>query len=331
MKFLLYLLAIAVAGWAGWIAQPGIYNTMKDRVAARKAAQERKVADAVKRNKADSRLDANGAGTSPADIFNRVTGPRNPSPPGPGTVAVNPSPSPVSKSPTDTPTPVKADEFEARYPLPAFRSIEEITKEWSQIPSRAFPRKFKTKVDLTFDGAAGKTVLPSGSEAWAGGMIAGMLIVMKNKDDGDRIQVPLANTDLKETMTMLYEKYKDFHRKRVLKQREEARARKGRSSGAAEPQMTTAGPKPEVAAGGVVTVALSDIKSGKYVELKESSINSWGHLAFDEVEGVSYWTVPVQCTVENPLFGPQPTEVMALIRDNKVAKWIYTGSHEPVQ
>jgi type II secretory pathway pseudopilin PulG len=330
MKIVLYFLVIAAAGWAGWIAQPGLYKWMQGRLDSRKEAQDRKIAESVNRNKADSRLDANGTGTSPSDIFNKVTGPRTPTPPGPGTVA-NTTPTPVSKSPTDTPPPPQADEFETRYPLPTFRSIEEITKEWSQIPSRAFPRKLKTKVELTFEGAAGKTVLPSGSDAWAGGMVAGMLIVMKTKDDGDRIQVPLANTDLKETMTMLYEKYKDFHKNRVLKQREEARARKGRANGATEQQMAMAGPKPEIAAGGVVTVALNDIKSGKYVELKESSITAWGNLAYDEIEGASYWTVPVQCTVENPLFGPQPTEVMALIKENKVVKWIYTGSHEPVQ
>ena len=113
--------------------------------------------------------------------------------------------------------------------------------------------------------------------------------------------------------------------------RERARALKARSNGANEEQMKLAGPKPEVRAGGVVPIMMESLQAGKLTELKANNITAWGALDFEEVDGTVYWTGTVQCTVDNALFGPQPTEVMALIKDNKIIKWIYTGSREEVQ
>ena len=76
---------------------------------------------------------------------------------------------------------------------------------------------------------------------------------------------------------------------------------------------------------------MESLQSGSLTELKAGNITSWGSLDFEDVDGTVYWTGSVQCTVDNALFGPQPTEVMALMKDNKVVKWIYTGSREDVQ
>ncbi len=332
MKFVLYILVIAFTGWVGWYCQPDIYNWMKGRLESRKAAEEAKIASAVSKSKQET--EGTGGKNFNAAVLDALIN-RSAPPTQPGTTPGSPNPGTASASTTPKPAPEAApapvDEIEARYPMPKFRTIEEITKEWSAIPSRAFPRKIKTKVDLMFDTPAGKVNLPSGSEARAAGMVAGMLIVMRVEDENPRIEVPLANTDLKETMTSLYEQYKEYRRNIVLKERTAARERKSKSNGATEQQMALAGPKPEVRAGGVVPVMMDDILTGKYTELKASSITSWGNLAFEEIEGAVYWTGTLQVTVENPLFGPQPTEVMALMKDNKVVKWIYTGSREPVQ
>lgn len=332
MKIVLYLLIIAAAGWAGWISQPGLHHWMKDRVETRKAAKERDVASAVNKSKQEDRADGGDSFNSKVldALINRPGG--NPAMPAPGTGTTSTTPGIVASNtpPTDAPAPT-LDEIEARYPMPTFKTIEEITKEWSAVPSRAFPRKVKTKVPLTFDSAAGKVELPTGADAKAAGMVAGMLIVMREEDASTRIQVPLANTDLKETMTALYDKYKEYRRNMVIKQREHARELKNRSNGATEDQMTKAGPKPEVRAGGVIPIMLDDVLTGKYTELKAAAITSWGKLDFEQIDGTVYWTGTVQVTVDNPLFGPQPTEIMALMKDNKVVKWIYTGSREPVQ
>jgi hypothetical protein len=332
MKLVLYILVIAFTGWVGWFCQPEIYNWMKGRLETRKAAEDAKLASAL--NKTKQEADGTGGKNFNAAVLDALIN-RNPAPPQTGGTGTSTSPGKTSASastaPSPDPAPAPVDEIEARYPLPKFRTIEEITKEWSAIPSRAFPRKIKTKVDLNFDTPAGKVNLPTGSEARAAGMVAGMLIVMRLEDENPRIQVPLANTDLKETMTTLYEQYKEYRRNIVLKERTAARERKSKSNGATEQEMALAGPRPDVRAGGVVPIMMDDILTGKYTELKASSITSWGNLAFEEVEGTKYWTGTLQVTVENPLFGPQPTEVMALIKDNKVVKWIYTGSREPVQ
>jgi hypothetical protein len=332
MKMIFYITVIAAALWAGWFFHPGISREMTARIEARKAEAEKKAASARNQAAHDDRVDHKGqskAGSLLASLAGNRSDPAsqgaNGSPPAP------PGPPKTPDKPV-TPAPVATvDEIDARYPMPVFRTIEEITKEWSAIPSRAFPRKVKTKVPLTFDVPAGKVELPAGSEAKAAGMIAGMLIVMREGDDSSRIQVPLANTDLKEKLTDLYERYKNYHRDRVIKQREHARALKARSNGASEEQMKLAGPKPEIRAGGVIPIMMESIQSGKLTELKLENITAWGGLDFEEVDGTVYWTGTLQCTVENALFGPQPTEVMALMKDNKVVKWIYTGSREPVQ
>ncbi len=335
MKILLYLIIVAATGWAGWFCYPDVRNWMAERIEARKTEEQKRIESAVNKAKQDERVDpgtgGSKAGALLASLANKQPAGANPSlPPPPG--GAKPAES-GTKPTVSTPPPAPVDEIDARYPMPTFKTIEEITKEWSAIPSKAFTngRKVKTKVPLAFDVPAGKVELPAGSDARAVGMVAGMLIVMREGDNTSRIQVPLANTDLKETLTALYEKYKDYRRNLVIKQREHARALKARSNGASEEQMKAAGPKPEVRAGGVIPIMLASLQEKKLVELKPENITSWGNLDYEDVGGTVYWTGTVQCMVENALFGPQPTEVMALIKDNKVVKWIYTGSREEVQ
>lgn len=333
MKFILYIAVIAATGWAGWFFHPRLASGMQERIATRKAAEEKRINSAVNEAAQKDRLTSDGrskAGALFTEIAKAQSSPANPNTAANTTTPPTPGDQPAhTKPPATVATPV--DEIEARYPMPNFKTIEEITKEWSAIPSRAFPRPIKTKVALTFDAAAGKVELPPESEARAAGMVAGMLVVMPKGDDSARIQVPLANTDLKESLTALYERYKEYHRNRIIKQRERARALKARANGANEEQMKLAGPRPEVRAGGVIPIMMESLQSGKLTELKAENITSWGNLDFEEVDGTVFWTGTVQCTVENALFGPQPTEIMALIKDNKVVKWIYTGSREEVQ
>src|SRR5688500_10390378 len=245
MKFLLYIAVIAAATWSGWFFHPQISKEMAARIETRKADREKREA-AIRNEAASAQRTSTGAGALLANLKSQQPGPANPAStttgaPNTTTPAANPNPA--------NPAPEAAvDPIEARYPMPTFKTIEDITKEWSAIPSRAFARKVKTKVPLTFDVPAGKVELAAGSDARAAAMVGGMLIVMREGDDSSRIQVPLANTDLKETLTALYEKYKEYRRNLVMKQREHARALKARSNGASEEQMKLAGPKPEARA-----------------------------------------------------------------------------------
>lgn len=330
MKFILALVFIAASFFAGWQFYPDIRKDMQATIASRETeekSKEENIRNKVlneQRNSASAKVDElmakvtkntpGGEKTIPNPALNPTKG----TDPAPGTPAVVANAGPV-------------DEIEAKYPMPTFKTVEEITKDWTSIPSRAFPRPVTTKVPVTFDVGNGTVVLPEGTKVRAVAMIGGLLVLMREGDDNNRVQVPLANTDLKEFLTSKYEDYKNYRRDMVMKQRERARGLKEKANGATEAQMTAAGPKPEVRPGGVIPVMLDDLQTRKLTELKASAITSWGDLNYEEVEGKPYWTGSVQCTVENALFGPQPTEVMALIKDNKVVKWLYTGSREEVQ
>lgn len=340
MKVILFFLFSAAAFWFGWQTYPSL----------QKAAEKGRLALADEAEKlrkqtrgeliAESRRDPATGKTKAESLFPETPKPAAPSaasitipspgaPAAPGTVAAN---APAATATPPNPAPAAAmDEMERRYPMPQFKTIEEITKEWTSIPYKAFPRKVKTKVPVMFDVTAGKVELPAGSEARAVAMTQGMLVLMKEGDDTARTMVPLANTDLKETLVSLYEKFKEYKRNTVIKQREHARTAKANANGATEDQMKLAGPKPKQDGGGVVGIMFDSIRSGKYTELKENAITSWGEINFEMIDGKPYWTATLQCMVENAIFGPQPTEVMALIRDNRVEKWIYTGSREEVQ
>ena len=333
MKFILAPIFIAAAFFAGWYFYPDIRKDMQKTIASRaedKKSEEQKIRNKVLNEerktsytKADDlmalAIKGSGGGQEGITIPNpALTPPKgtNPAPGGTPTVAVNATP---------------GDEMEAKYPMPSFKTVEEITKDWTTIPSRAFPRPVTTKVPITFEVGAGSVVLPEGSKVRAAALIGGLLVLMREGDDNNRVQVPLANTDLKEFLTAKYEEWKNYRRDMVIKQRERARSLKEKANGATDTQLTSAGPKPEVRPGGVIPVMMEDLQIRKLVELKAGAITSWGDLNFEEVGGKHYWTGTVQCMVENALFGPQPTEVMALIKDNKVVKWMYTGSREDVQ
>jgi hypothetical protein len=240
------------------------------------------------------------------------------------------SPGGMNSSPS-TPVVAQVDEFEAKYPLPVFKEITEITKEWSSIPSRAFPRVVKTLVPINLEGPNGKIPLPEQSNALAVGMTQGMLVLMKSREEPARSLVPLANTDLKETLTTLYDKYKAYKIDQVMKQRERARGLKARANGATDSELASAGPKPKVESGGIIPVMLASLRAKEISETSEDRITAWGDLNVEQINGQSYWTGTIQCTVDNAIFGPTPTELMALIRDDKVVKLLYSGSKEEVQ
>ncbi len=336
MKIVFNLLIIALAVAAGWYFQPGIVNSMNASKAQGDKKRSDEIAAAVKQVTGATLPDSTSAKESAASSSARqlaesmrrtVPSPATPAPELPGGTSTPPDGTPTP----ETPVVAQGDEIDAKYPLPTFKGIEEITKEWSTIPSRAFPRTVKTLVAITLEGPNGKVPLPEKSEALAVGMTQGMLVLMKNRQDPARSLVPLANTDLKETLSALYEKYKVYKTELVMKQRARARGLKARANGATDAELAAAGPKPKIESGGIVTAMIESLRFKQIMETTEDRITAWGDLNIEQIEGTSYWTGTIQCTVDNPIFGPTPTELMALIRDDKVVKWLYSGSKEEVQ
>ena len=343
MKALFNLIIVALAVVAGWYAQPGLVKSLDTNRERAKKQRDEEIANAVKQATGGKQLaGSTGNDSSSGPVSNlspaaaaarqlsdsiRKNGPAPSSLPD---LSSGKSPGGMNQSPS-TPVVAQVDEFEAKYPLPVFKEITEITKEWSSIPSRAFPRTVKTLVPINLEGPAGKVPLPEQSNALAVGMTQGMLVLMKSREEPARSLVPLANTDLKETLTTLYDKYKAYKIDQVMKQRERARGLKARANGATDSELASVGPKPKMEPGGIIPVMLASLRAKEITETTEDRITAWGGLNIEQINGKSYWTGTIQCTVDNAIFGPTPTELMALIRDDKVVKWLYSGSKEEVQ
>jgi hypothetical protein len=333
MKIIFNLLVVALAVVAGWYAQPGFVKWLEDHKANKIKQKKEELAAAVREVTGANPKTAASSGPAEKSSAQQLLESMKKSGPTPQPVLPGGTAKTGMEKPADTATPVVAqvDEFEAKYPLPTFKDITEITKEWSSIPSRAFPRPVKTLVAINLEGPAGKVPLAANSDALAVGMTQGMLVLMKSRSDPARSLVPLANTDLKETLTALYEKYKTYKIDQVMKQRERARGLKARANGATDAELAAVGPKPAVESGGVIPVMLKSLEAKEITETTADRITAWGGLNIEKINGQDYWTGTIQCTVDNAIFGPTPTELMALIKDDKVVKWLYSGSKEEVQ
>lgn len=337
MKILFYLLLITGSLGLGWAVYPNIKQSMDASLKERLTAEGTAVNGIPSRSQAASPAETeslSGAGQLLASLGK----------PTPTTPAATPSTSdvPSSQEPVFTTKvegspktavgpPPSVDPLELKYPLPKLRTIEEITKEWSTIPSSAFPRKVKTKVPVNFDTGSRKLTIPVNATALAVGMAQGMLILMPEGDKSARQMVPIGNTNLKEMMIDLYEKFKTHKTSLVMQQRERARTLIARGADASEIEKKHAGPKPMQNPDRVIPIMLAHLKASKFTELKEESIVSWGELAIEEIGGGIYWTCALQCTVENAFFGTTPSEVIALMKDGKVIKWLFTGSKQEVK
>jgi hypothetical protein len=341
LKVIFNLLVVALTVMAGWYSHPGLLKWMEESKARGKNARAAEIAAAVQA--ATGNAPAQGSSSGGTLSARQLVEQMRKNSPSPNSLPQLPTGSAqtgndggtgtgMAGSPAPASTPVVAqDEFELKYPMPVFKEISEITKDWTMIPSRAFPRPVKTLVAINLEGPNGKVPLPEQSPALAVAMTQGMLVLMKNREDPARSLVPLANTDLKTTLTALYEKYKAYKIDLVMKQRERARKIKANANGATDTELTAAGPKPKVESGGIITAMVESLRFKQITETTEERITAWGDLNIEEFEGKSYWTGTIQCTVDNAIFGPTPTELMALIRDDKVVKWLYSGSKEEVQ
>lgn len=332
MKVVLNLVLVALAIAAGWFSQPEVVRYLDARREAERKAFQESVDSAIAA-KGGTVAEKDGAG-KPKDVSSAaqqlaaaIRG--NKAVPAENTPSGDPGGSGVSTKGGQT-APV-VDPVDARYPMPKFRDIAEITKEWSSIPSRAFPRKVKILIPVTFEAPEGKIQLPEQSDALAVGMVEGMLVLMRSREDSARSMVPLANTDLKQSLTALYDKFKEFKNQEVMQLREHARSLQNRANGATEAEMAAAGPKPSVGKLGVITAMMESIQAKEIKETSADRIIAWGDVNVEIIDGKSFWTGTVQVTVDTAIFGAVPTELLAAIRNDKVVKWVYSGSREPVQ
>lgn len=248
----------------------------------------------------------------------------------------------------ETPTPVDPDPSEteidrqvaAKYPLPAFESLESIVDNWRGVPRRAYPEmvtlKKPVELELKIDGkVSGKSTLRVGQQAYPVALEGSTLIVSGRPGDTTlRGEIAVEDSDFKDQIRQTYEAWKTRQAGRVHKLRKEEKQRLLAASGngveAPDAKVSLLGDEPEVNPDGSVPVMVESIRSGQVKEIQLDNIDYWRWNGYEEIGDAGYWTGVVGYTA-NTIFGEINAEGKALIRNGRVVRWIYSGSEEEIR
>lgn len=240
-----------------------------------------------------------------------------------------PKPEPMAEAPKPEPVKPKDGEFVA----PEFPPIEVAVQNWTAIPKSAFPRPVILKKDLDLHMKIGNST--AATQVKAGGTIVAVgqdgteLVVSPTETSPMKGNISMDDTNLKELLTDVYERWKVARTETLRRAHEFKLAAAERAKNAPPPTsgaVASAGnTKPARDADGTYPLLLASMKSGQVTEIKPETIKEWGEPQM--TDGV--WTVIVKYETQT-MFGKFDTEAQAQIKNGKVEKWIYTGSGEEV-
>ncbi|HYF34139.1 MAG TPA: hypothetical protein VD994_02525, partial [Prosthecobacter sp.] len=91
---------------------------------------------------------------------------------------------------------------------PQLATLEDLTKNWTTVPTHAFPRPVKLRKAVDVKMAAGSARIPEGATAYAYSAEKGWVTVGPTETSKARGMVALADTDLQEQLRQSYEKWK---------------------------------------------------------------------------------------------------------------------------
>jgi hypothetical protein len=242
-----------------------------------------------------------------------------------------PKPAPAMPAIPEPPKPEPVKPKEGEFVAPVFPPIEEAVKNWTAIPPSAFPRQVKLKRDLQLQMKIGNstaaTQVKAGGSIYAVGQEGSDLLVSPTDTSPMRGKVGIDDTDLKEMLTEVYERWK-VARTETLRRAHEfklAAAERAKNAPAPAAGATASNDKPARDADGTYPLLVASMKSGQVTEIKTDNIKEWGEPQM--VDGA--WTVIVKYETQT-MFGKFETEAQATIKNGRVEKWIYTGSGEVV-
>jgi hypothetical protein len=242
-----------------------------------------------------------------------------------------PKPAPAMPAIPEPPKPEPVKPKEGEFVAPVFPPIEEAVKNWTAIPPSAFPRQVKLKRDLQLQMKIGNstasTEVKAGGSIYAVGQEGTDLLVSPTDTSPMRGKVGIDDTDLKEVLTEVYERWK-VARTETLRRAHEfklAAAERAKNAPAPAAGATASNDKPSRDADGTYPLLIASMKSGQVTEIKTDNIKEWGEPQL--VDGA--WTVIVKYETQT-MFGKFETEAQATIKNGRVEKWIYTGSGEVV-
>lgn len=230
-------------------------------------------------------------------------------------------------TPAPAPAPVSADmgRLVESFIPPSIPDIERATAHWTKIPASAFPRLARLSKPITFKTSFGATEVPAGSEVAVVSAQAGVLTVAPNAQSTMRATVPLEATDLKTTLTGLYEAW----RAKRIEAARYAWEHREKTPVAAAVASTLPDGKPALGTDGSYPLLMDSMKTGQVTEITPTSITRWGSPEAGTLDGKPCWIVPVEYDAQTA-FGKMSTKAVAKVVDGKVAGWFYQGSGEPV-
>ncbi|MEN3942674.1 hypothetical protein WJU23_15340 [Prosthecobacter sp. SYSU 5D2] len=242
-----------------------------------------------------------------------------------------PKPAPMVEAPAPAPVMPKEGEFVP----PVFDPIDVATQNWTNIPKSAFPRQVILKKDLNLQMKIGNstasTQVKAGGSIFAVGQEGNEILVSPTDTSPMRGKVGMDDTNLKEVLTEIYDKWKVARVETLRRAHEFKLAAAERAKNAPPPtkgataSVSASNDKPARDKDGTYPLLLASMNSGQVTEIKPEAIKEWGEP--QNTDGV--WTVIVKYETQT-MFGKFDTEAQAQIKNGRVEKWIYTGSGEEV-
>lgn len=239
-----------------------------------------------------------------------------------------PSSSGPAKGTAAAPTAASADGFVP----PRLDDLETLTKDWTFIPSTAFPRSVKLSTDVEMKMSVGSTRMGAGTSVVALAFQNGQLTVSPVEGSTARGMVPLDGTDFKEQIRQGYERWKTakIEAARIgWAARQQAKAAETARTGVDMSNAVAAGGQPVQNADGSYNLLLASIRTGQVTDIRPEKVHKWSSAYQEMVDGKASWLVNVDYEAMT-LFGPMDTQARATIQNGKVVRWNYTGSGEEV-
>lgn len=237
-----------------------------------------------------------------------------------------PEPKPeVAAAPPPPPAPPKPKPGD--FVPPDVPSVEDYTKNWTVLPKTFFPRKVKLSKELEVKGTVGGTKIAAGAEAYATEMQGTDLVVGPSPESPFKGKIALADTNVKEVFTQLYEQNKALTIENARKLWAAEQEAKKNPKKAVPKKLSD--DKPVAAKDGSYEILLESMAAGEVTEIKKDNILKWGDVKKKHVEGTDYWEVGLTFTAKTP-FGNFEQEAVARVKNQKVVKWLYAGSGEVI-
>ncbi len=234
---------------------------------------------------------------------------------------------PPAGNPTASPAAITVDP--SGFVPPRFDTLEVLSKHWTKIPSIAFPRQVKLMKNVQFQMGAGVASKSAGTEVTALSFDNSVLTLAPSETSTARATAAIDDTNLKEVLQPGYEAWKIARTAEAKKAFLARLARGSAPAGPVDPNSVDAGGKPVRGNDGTFPILVASLKNGDVTEIKLANIHHWDDPQPTMVEGKPAWSIKVQCDVDT-IFGAQPAEAQALVRDGRVKGWFYTGSGEAV-